>query len=53
MYVLDGGVQFAGPDGNMLSVGTGDAIFVPQGTAIGWQSTERVAKFYVVQNAQA
>ncbi|MFS2105150.1 MAG: cupin domain-containing protein [Ralstonia sp.] len=53
MYVLDGGVQFAGPDGSVVSVSTGDAIFVPQGTSIGWQSTERVAKFYVVQNAQA
>jgi len=53
MYVLDGGVQFAGPDGSVLSVSAGDAIFVPQGTAIGWLSTERVAKFYVVQNAQA
>ena len=53
MYVLDGGVQFAGPDGSVLSVSAGDAIFVPQGAAIGWLSTERVAKFYVVQNAQA
>ena len=53
MYVLDGGVQFAGPDGSVLSVSTGDAIFVPQGAAIGWLSTEHVAKFYVVQNAQA
>ena len=53
MVVLDGGVRFASPDGGALSVSAGDAIFVPQGTAIGWQSTERVAKFYVVQNAQA
>jgi len=53
MYVLDGGVQFAGPDGSVLSVSAGDAIFVPQGAAIGWLSTEHVAKFYVVQNAQA
>ncbi|CAJ0787796.1 hypothetical protein LMG18090_02168 [Ralstonia mannitolilytica] len=53
MYVLDGGVRFAGPDGNAVTVGTGDAIFVPQGASIGWESTQRVAKFYVVQNAQA
>ncbi|MCO5397541.1 cupin domain-containing protein [Ralstonia soli] len=56
MYVLDGSVRFASPDdpdGSALSVSTGDAIFVPQGTAIGWESTARVAKFYVVQNAQA
>lgn len=53
MYVLDGDVRFASPDGSALSVGTGDAIFVPQGASIGWESTQRVAKFYVVQNAQA
>lgn len=56
MVVLDGCVRFASPDdpdGSALSVSTGDAIFVPQGASIGWESTERVAKFYVVQNAQA
>lgn len=59
MVVLDGGVRFASPatpaspDGSALSVSAGDAIFVPQGAAIGWESTARVAKFYVVQTAQA
>jgi uncharacterized cupin superfamily protein len=52
MYLLDGGVRFASPDGSVLSAAAGDALFVPQGASIGWESSERVAKFYVVQNVQ-
>ncbi|CAG9246038.1 Predicted enzyme of the cupin superfamily [Burkholderia diffusa] len=50
MLLLAGGVRFAAPDGGMLSLGAGDALFVPRGASIGWESRERVAKFYVVQN---
>lgn len=53
MHFLAGGVRFAAPDGSVLSVGAGDAVFVPQGAPIGWESSERVAKFYVVQTVQA
>ena len=53
MYLLAGGVRFAAPDGSVLSVGAGDAVFVPQGAPIGWESSDRVAKFYVVQSVQA
>jgi len=53
MYLLAGGVRFAGPDGSVLSSNAGDAIFVAQGTPIGWESSERVAKFYVVQTVPA
>lgn len=53
MHVLDGGVCFAEPDGSVVSVAAGDAVFVPQGAAIGWESSERVAKFYAVQTAPA
>lgn len=53
MYLLAGGVRFAGPDGSVLTTNAGDAIFVPQGAPIGWESSERVAKFYVVQNVQS
>ena len=53
MHILDGSVRFAAPDGSVLSVGTGDALFVPQGAPIGWESSDRVAKFYVCQNVQA
>jgi len=53
MHLVDGSVRFAAPDGSVLSVGTGDAIFVPQGAPIGWESSDRVAKFYVVQSVQA
>ena len=53
MHLLDGSVRFAAPDGSVLSAGTGDALFVPQGAAIGWESSDRVAKFYVCQNVQA
>jgi uncharacterized cupin superfamily protein len=53
MVLLAGGVRFASPDGSVLSADTGDAIFVPQGAPIGWESSERVAKFYVVQELRA
>lgn len=53
MHLLDGGVRFASPDGSVLSAGTGDALFVPQGTPVGWESSDRVAKFYVCQSAAA
>jgi uncharacterized cupin superfamily protein len=52
MHLLAGSVRFAAPDGSVVSVGTGDALFVPQGAPIGWESTDRVAKFYVVQTVQ-
>jgi len=53
MVLLAGAVRFASPDGSVLSAGAGDAIFVPRGAPIGWESSERVAKFYVVQDVQA
>ncbi|KAG8152598.1 cupin domain-containing protein [Burkholderia catarinensis] len=53
MLLLAGGVRFAAPDGSVLSLDTGDALFVPRGASIGWESSERVAKFYVVQNVPA
>ncbi|RQS18574.1 DUF861 domain-containing protein [Burkholderia sp. Bp8992] len=52
MFLLDGGVRFAAPDGSVQSLGTGDALFVPRGASIGWESSERVAKFYVMQNVK-
>lgn len=52
MYLLAGSVRFAAPDGSVLSVRTGDALFVPKGAPIGWESSDRVAKFYVSQNVQ-
>jgi uncharacterized cupin superfamily protein len=53
MHLLDGNVRFAAPDGSVLSAGAGDALFVPQGASVGWESSDRVAKFYVIQAAQA
>jgi uncharacterized cupin superfamily protein len=53
MHLLAGDVRFASPDGSVLSAGTGDALFVPQGAPVGWESSERVAKFYVVQSVQS
>lgn len=49
MYLVAGSVKFALPDGSALTVNAGESLFVPKGTPIGWESTERVAKFYVVQ----
>jgi uncharacterized cupin superfamily protein len=53
MHLLAGGVRYAAPDGSVLSAVAGDSIFVPQGASIGWESSERVAKFFVVQTVQA
>ena len=53
MHLVAGAVRFASPDGSVLSASAGDALFVPQGALIGWESSERVAKFYVVQSVQA
>ena len=53
MHLVAGSVRFAAPDGSMLSMDTGDALFVPQGASIGWESSDRVAKFYVVQAVPA
>jgi uncharacterized cupin superfamily protein len=53
MHLLAGGVRFAAPDGSVLSASAGDALFVPQGAPIGWESSERVAKFYVCQSVPA
>ena len=53
MHLLAGSVRFAATDGSVLSARAGDALFVPQGASIGWESSDRVAKFYVVQSVQA
>ena len=53
MFLLAGAVRFASPDGSVQSTRAGDAIFVPQGAPIGWESSELVAKFYVVQEVRA
>ena len=52
MVLLAGGVRFASPDGSVLSANVGDALFVARGASIGWESSERVAKFYVVQDVR-
>lgn len=52
MHLLAGTVRFARPDGSVLSAGAGDALFVPKGAPIGWESHERVAKYYVVQDVR-
>ena len=53
MFLLAGGVRFAAPDGSVLSAVTGDALFVPQGAPIGWESSDHVAKLYVCQGVAA
>jgi uncharacterized cupin superfamily protein len=53
MHLVAGSVRFAAPDGSVLSTGTGDALFVPQGASVGWESSDRVAKFFVVQAVPA
>jgi uncharacterized cupin superfamily protein len=53
MHLLAGSVRFAAPDGSVLSMRAGDALFVPQGASVGWESSDRVAKIFVVQAVQA
>lgn len=53
MFLLAGGVRFAQPGGSVLSAVAGDAVFVAQGAPVGWESSERVAKIYVVQEVAA
>jgi len=53
MHLVAGGVRYAAPDGSVLSAVAGDSIFVPKGASIGWESSERVAKFFVVQDVKA
>ena len=53
MHLLAGSVRFAAADGSVLSAAAGDALFVPQGAPLGWESSDRVEKFYVVQSVQA
>lgn len=53
MHLLAGNVRFAAPDGSVLTAGAGDALFVPQGAPVGWESSDRVAKFYAIQNAKS
>ncbi len=52
MHLLAGSVRFAAPDGSVLSLAAGDTLFVPKGAPIGWESSERVAKFYVTQTVR-
>ncbi len=49
MHLLAGSVSLAAPDGSVLEGRAGDSVFVPWGTACGWDSRKPVAKFYVVQ----
>ena len=53
MVLLDGSARFESPDGSVLSAHAGDALFVPKSAPVGWESRERVAKFFVVQSVQA
>jgi uncharacterized cupin superfamily protein len=53
MYLLAGTVHFAGVDGSVITANAGDAVFVPRDTAVGWESSERVAKFYGIQKVNA
>jgi uncharacterized cupin superfamily protein len=53
MHLLAGSVDFACADDTVVTARAGDTLFVPQGEPIGWESSERVAKFFVVQTAQA
>lgn len=53
MHLLAGSVRFACADDSVVIARTGDTLFVPQGEPVGWESSERVAKFYAVQTVQA
>lgn len=52
MHLVAGSVRFAAPDGSVLTTNTGDSLFVPQGASVGWESSDRVAKFFVTQKVE-
>jgi uncharacterized cupin superfamily protein len=52
MHLLAGSVRFECADGSVVTANAGDTLYVPQGEPVGRESTERVAKFYVVQSVQ-
>ena len=53
MHLVAGGVRFAAPDGSVQSLNKGDTLFVPRGAQVGWESSEHVGKYYVVQKIPA
>lgn len=48
MHLIEGQVMLTGADGTILTVNTGDTVFVPQGASCAWQSDVYVRKYYVV-----
>ncbi|HVZ44849.1 MAG TPA: cupin domain-containing protein [Ramlibacter sp.] len=52
MHLLAGSVRFECADGTAVTANAGDSVYVPQGEPVGWESTQRVAKYYVVQTVQ-
>lgn len=48
MHLIEGQVLLKGSDGSVLTVKTGDTVFVPQGAPCAWESTVYVRKYYAV-----
>lgn len=48
MHLIEGQVMLTGADGAVLTVNTGDTVFVPQVASCAWQSDVYVRKYYAV-----
>jgi uncharacterized cupin superfamily protein len=49
MHIIEGSVDLTMGDGTVVTVATGETVFVPQGAPCAWTSRVHVAKYYVVQ----
>ncbi len=48
MSVISGSVTLTDADGNSDTFTAGDVFFIPKGTPVVWEITERLRKFYMI-----
>ncbi len=48
MTVLSGAVRLTDAAGNSDTFTAGDTFFIPKGTPVVWEITERLRKFYMI-----
>ena len=48
MTIISGSVTLTHPDGRAETFGPGDTLFVPKGSALTWEITQTLRKFYMI-----
>ncbi len=48
--ILEGAAEIEADDGTVHTVGPGDVLITPKGSAGTWRITERIVKFYAIAN---